>query len=169
MLPSVWDAVVEPGWEASMHMWPMNQDRIEEKRARFDGRNLIDSERVRKLEPRRNDERRNGDSDDEIISVIDNQQGWRRPTGSRRTGRRCGYDNDDGIVRIEERRTRPTERKMDWSADSEIIEVHEERARPTRLGMDWPSHKPKRPATFIEGIEGSDISIAPPKEGQSGT
>lgn len=91
-----------------MHMWPMNQDRIEEKRARFDGRNLIDSERVRKLEPRRNDERCNGDSDDEIISVIDNQQGWRRPTGSRRTGRRCGYDNDDGIVRIEERRTRPT-------------------------------------------------------------
>lgn len=41
VLPSVWDAVVEPGWEVSMHMWPMNQDRIEEKRAhqaRFDGR-----------------------------------------------------------------------------------------------------------------------------------
>ena len=33
VLPSVWDAVVEPGWEITMWMWPMNQDRIEEKRA----------------------------------------------------------------------------------------------------------------------------------------
>ena len=29
ILPAVWEDVIEPGWEISMHMWPLPEPRVE--------------------------------------------------------------------------------------------------------------------------------------------
>lgn len=87
ILPSVWDAVVEPGWEVSMHMWPMNQDSIEDKRARF----------------KRGD--RNGRSLRQPFRppYEDDREDYERQFGSG-TRWRGGYDSDEDIVEIIEER-----------------------------------------------------------------
>lgn len=72
VLPSIWDKVVEPGWEVSMHLWPMNQEQIEDKRA-------VDSKfRNRKIQRRPMGAGRNcspdsyqWESDEEDISIVD--------------------------------------------------------------------------------------------------
>ncbi len=69
----------------------MDYNKIKEKGATLDGRNIVDLGRVRIIKSRKNDEWCNNDNNDEIIYIIDNKRGWRRPTRLRRTGRRCGY------------------------------------------------------------------------------
>ncbi|KAK4695525.1 hypothetical protein P7C71_g2243, partial [Lecanoromycetidae sp. Uapishka_2] len=133
ILPSVWDAVVEPGWQVSMHMWPMNQDQIEDKRGRLEGR-IENTSPPRLRVDGRNGLR--GRIDESEIVVINDE------------GSHSGADDTGG------------RRHRDYDSDEDIVQDEEEHVRHCGANKKWPARKtPSRPDVDEKKVDDSVTSV----------